>query len=496
MTKYPAPTYLFAMLTLSTLVSMPTQSLQEPSSLTIPRSHGGVEIDGLWSTKAEWTDASEMTISDEKLAAYVRAKHDQVFVYVLIDFLSDHGLEASGDFAVICFDTQNNGGNMPLLDDYCFYRITRTGDFIDGIIQGNGNEWIVLQEAETWDPYDEKFDAAMSSSHMNDPYDSVNTHVIYEFRVPIETYGLNEQMGLYVYVNDAYTKDFIEWPTDAGGKDFKLIVKDIVPAPDQWGQVTLEISDESSADKVVINEVELNPRGIDSYTSVTEWIELYNSSDSIVDVGGWSVSSSALSTRSSTIRIPEGIVVPAKGYLLVYSGSLWLNDFDETVSLLDSHKKIMNQAGPFDDDYNDGGSWQTVPDGSNNWIFKWNTKQVSNSITDAIVASNLGIVDQAGIPKAELPADQETFFEFDLRNDTRELLELVYMVQIKDSNGFTEALLSSTLLLAAQQEFTAVQSWTPKQIGCYAVEIFIWQSMNNPIILSQGHLGSSLCVVG
>jgi len=250
----------------------------------------------------------------------------------------------------------------------------------------------------------------------------------------------------------------------------------------------------STSSSIIINEVELNPRGIDSYTSVTEWIELYNSSDSTVDVGGWSVSSSALSTRSSTIRIPEGIVVPAKGYLLVYSGSIWLNDYNETVSLFDSNKKIVNQAGPFDDEYNDGGSWQAVPDGSNNWIFKWNTKQVSNSINDVIAVSNLAIVDQSGISQPELHTDQKTFFEFDLSNNTRELLELVYTVQIKDSNGFTEALLSSTLLLAAEQKFTAVPSWTPEQIGCYTVEIFVWQSMINPIILSQGYLGPRLCV--
>lgn len=229
------------MLALSTIVNIPVQSAQEPLSLMIPESHESVQIDGLWTAKTEWTDASELKIDDKDLSAYVRAKHNQAYVYLLIDFLSDHGLEASGDFAVICFDTKNNAGNAPLPDDYCFYRVTRTGDFIDGIIQGNGVEWAVLQEAETWDPYDEKFDAAMSSSHMNDPYDSVNTHVIYEFRIPIESYAFNEEMGFYAYVNDAYTREFIEWPTNAGGKQFKFVVKDVLPVPDKWGDLSLEL---------------------------------------------------------------------------------------------------------------------------------------------------------------------------------------------------------------------------------------------------------------
>jgi hypothetical protein len=211
----------------------------------IPKSQQPPQIDGKWTSKTEWLDASETKIADEKLTAYLRMKHDGIFVYVLIDFISDRGLEKSGDFAVVCFDTKNNAGNAPLPDDYCFYRVTRTGDFIDGIIQGNGTEWTVLQEAETWDPYDEKFNAAILFSHMHDPYDSINNHVIYEFRIPIESYGFNEEMGFYVYVNDAYTNEFIEWPTNAGGKQFKLIVKDVVPVPNQWGNLHLQLDKEN-----------------------------------------------------------------------------------------------------------------------------------------------------------------------------------------------------------------------------------------------------------
>jgi hypothetical protein len=239
--KYIMSIILLAMLALSVVLINPVQSAQEPLSLIIPENHEDVEIDGLWTTKTEWSDASELKISSNELSAYVRAKHNQAYVYLLIDFLSDHGLEASGDFAVICFDTKNNVGNVPLQDDYCFYRITRTGDFMDGIIQGNGMDWTVLQEAETWDPYNEKFDAAMSSSHLNDPYDNINTHVIYEFRIPIESYGLNAQMGFYTYVNDAYTRQFIEWPANAGGKQFKFVVKDVLPVPDKWGDLSLKL---------------------------------------------------------------------------------------------------------------------------------------------------------------------------------------------------------------------------------------------------------------
>lgn len=292
--KYVMSILLFTVLALQVVLTNPIQSAEGSLSLIIPESRESVEVDGLWTTKTEWTDSSELKISDEELSAYVRAKHNQAYVYLLIDFLSDHGLEASGDFAVVCFDTKNNAGNAPLSDDYCFYRVTRTGDFMDGIIQGNGMDWTVLQEAETWDPYDEKFDAAISSSHMNDPYDSVNNHVIYEFRIPIESYGLNEEMEFYVYVNDAYTKEFIEWPIDAGGKDFKLIVKDVVPAPDKWGDLSLKLDKQEtdistpqvqSEEKEEKTEVRVQAKQIKDLVIV----RLRNMDDSTQDIHGFKI---------------------------------------------------------------------------------------------------------------------------------------------------------------------------------------------------------------
>ena len=241
------PIFITVLITVVSIISLAQFiEAQHDHEITIPGGENAVEIDGLWSTNEEWMDASEAKITNEELTAYLKAKHDEAYLYVMIDFVSDQGLEASGDFAVICFDTKRDGGNVPLLDDYCFYRITRTGDFMDGIIQGNGVRWTVLQEAETWDPYDEKFDAAVAYSHKNDPYDSINNHVIYEFRIPMDSYGFNEEMGFYVYVHDAYTKKFVEWPTNAGGKQFKLIVKDILPAPDKWGDLSLKLDKKES----------------------------------------------------------------------------------------------------------------------------------------------------------------------------------------------------------------------------------------------------------
>jgi len=226
---------------------------ENDESIFIQKSQQPAQIDGKWTSKTEWVDASETKIADEKLTAYLRMKHDEIFIYVLIDFISDRGLERSGDFAVVCLDTLNNGGEVPSGDDYCFYRITRAGNFLNGIMQGNGMEWVVLQQSRVYDPYgtSESFKGRIRYSHLNNPYDSVNSHVSYEFRIPIVSYGINEMMGFYVYANDGYANDFLQWPADAGGKQYRAIVKDVLPSPDKWGSVHLKLDRESDLSRQV-----------------------------------------------------------------------------------------------------------------------------------------------------------------------------------------------------------------------------------------------------
>ncbi len=45
-----------------------------------------------------------------------------------------------------------------------------------------------------------------------------------------------------------------------------------------------------STNHVVINEIDINPPGDDA-KSVIEWVELYNPTDSKIDIGGWQIAS-------------------------------------------------------------------------------------------------------------------------------------------------------------------------------------------------------------
>jgi hypothetical protein len=223
-----------------TLMLMPSVSVYSSSTdeLIIPKSKEPVRIDGKWSSKMEWNDASETKIVRNGVTAYLKMKQDDRFVYILTDFISDEGLDKRGDWAVVCFDTKNDDSMMPLQDDYCFYLATRAGDVRSGIMQGNGKSWTIMLEAKIIDRF-----ADMDSSRFNDPYESEREHVISEFRISKESYGLEEKMGFYVYLNDGYHNNFVEWPMDAGGKQFGInarTVKDVLVSPDKWGRISLD----------------------------------------------------------------------------------------------------------------------------------------------------------------------------------------------------------------------------------------------------------------
>ncbi|HEV3432728.1 MAG TPA: lamin tail domain-containing protein [Nitrososphaera sp.] len=133
--------------------------------------------------------------------------------------------------------------------------------------------------------------------------------------------------------------------------------------------------------EILINEVELNPAGTDSGA---EKVELYNPSNSAVDLNGWTISSTAGRT-SAIIVIGEGTTttttIPPGGYLIVSDGDSqqWLdNTGGEVIELRNDSGILIDNVGPFSDIANDDATWQRSPDGEEqeeerNWVFSSGT---------------------------------------------------------------------------------------------------------------------------
>lgn len=136
----------------------------------------------------------------------------------------------------------------------------------------------------------------------------------------------------------------------------------------------------ASGDHVVINEVEINPPGDDS-KSVSEWVEIYNPTDSDVDLSGWKIASTTILKKTMTLQ-PGTVIEP--GQFLTYSyQSLWFTDSNESVELRDDNGIVIDKTPLFADIKNDFTSWQRLYDGydtdsSSDWKFVTSTAGSSN----------------------------------------------------------------------------------------------------------------------
>jgi len=114
------------------------------------------------------------------------------------------------------------------------------------------------------------------------------------------------------------------------------------------------------ADHVVINEIDINPPGDDS-ASPSEWVELYNPTDSDLDIGGWKIASTTV--LKQTFSIPTGTVIEAGQFLTYSYKTVWFTDTNEVVELRDENGIVVDTTPLLSDIKNDFTSWQRIYDG-------------------------------------------------------------------------------------------------------------------------------------
>jgi len=142
--------------------------------------------------------------------------------------------------------------------------------------------------------------------------------------------------------------------------------------------VEAQITQTSTTTNILINEVEQNPAGTDEGY---EWLELYNPTSNTVDIGDWTLSTTAGITV--TFTIPSGTGIEAGGYRVYTYSSQWLDNEDESVILRDAIGNEVDRTPILSDTYNDGRSWQRYPNGedtnsTSDWSFRSSTMGVSN----------------------------------------------------------------------------------------------------------------------
>ncbi len=137
---------------------------------------------------------------------------------------------------------------------------------------------------------------------------------------------------------------------------------------------------QTSSDNVVINEVDTNPPGNDA-ASVSEWVELYNPTDSDIDLGGWEIASTTVLKK--TMNISYGTIIKPGQFLTYSYQSVWFTDSIESVELRDENGIVIDKTPMISDIQNDFTSWQRIYDGydldsSDDWKFATSTTGSSN----------------------------------------------------------------------------------------------------------------------
>lgn len=105
-------------------------------------------------------------------------------------------------------------------------------------------------------------------------------------------------------------------------------------------------------------------------------------------------------------------------------------------------------------------------------------------IGSKISVSRLSLIDQQGTEIGKIIPGDRVWIKSDLKNRLPVEQEFTYIVQIKDKDGFPVELKWIDGVLASDMLGPISISWLPEEEGVYFAEVFVWNSMNNPIPLS------------
>jgi len=139
--------------------------------------------------------------------------------------------------------------------------------------------------------------------------------------------------------------------------------------------ISAPASAQTITDHIMINEVDTNPPGDDS-ESISEWVELYNPTDSDVDLSGWSISSTTILKK--TLTIPEGTIISSGDFLTFVNEKVWFTDTAELIELRNNDGLLVDKTREVFDLENDFKSWQRTYDGFSDWKFTFSTAGSSN----------------------------------------------------------------------------------------------------------------------
>ena len=196
-----------------------------PIKITISNSSHNVQFDGEWTFRSEWKSSSyDEFLYDKEDSIVLRTGHHDKFFYVFIDYLTDFTNDHIADRAIVCFDGYDTS-SVADESDWC-YAVSR-GSGNGHTLQGGSPIYQTSHFNLVKNHPD--FVAHGGTSGEYDRY-VAKPHAAYEFRIPIEQIGFQDEYGFFVQVYDG--NDVKTYPKEFSGKFPQKI-----PSPVKWGKI-------------------------------------------------------------------------------------------------------------------------------------------------------------------------------------------------------------------------------------------------------------------
>lgn len=104
--------------------------------------------------------------------------------------------------------------------------------------------------------------------------------------------------------------------------------------------------------------------------------------------------------------------------------------------------------------------------------------------TQRAPASDPTLMNAFGETLTQVTTGEQVLIQSQVVNMQNRKQPFAYIVQVKDSDGLTVSLSWITAVLAPNDSLKVSQSWLPLTAGQYTIEVFVWESTDNPIALS------------
>ena len=235
--------YLSLFFVLIILISLNSENffVNADDAIMCPKLENSVHIDGKWTSNKEWSDSLEKQLKfvSGDGEAYIRMKHDEESLYLLIDYVS---LKSPQERDAVGFmvDTHNDGGIIMQKDDYFLGNIYLSGENAWTVrVWGTGSKiltdlsdlnWELISELDL-ELEPEGFLVHSSNDAENDPY-SNESHMMWEFEIPKSEFESEKIRFLSFVINIK----------DEKGASYPFIGLDKADDPSSWAKVEFSSS--------------------------------------------------------------------------------------------------------------------------------------------------------------------------------------------------------------------------------------------------------------